>query len=82
MKQTKLQKILLLILYSLIILMIVFSFGAMKNKGKEGYDKCIKEKCEERGDEYCNKFREINNCCAGAGGETTIIEGKVNCDFR
>ena len=75
------QKLLLLILYALIILMVVFSIGAMKNKGENGFDRCIQQKCESRGQEYCTKPREVLNCCKGAGGELTSKNGRPSCAF-
>lgn len=75
------QKILLLILYCLIILMLIFSIGAMTNVGEDGYNKCVNNKCERNGLDYCNKFREISNCCLGAGGEVAMSEGKYICVF-
>lgn len=78
---TKAQKILLYILYLLLGLMILFSILAANNRGQSGYDQCIQEKCDKKGEEFCNKFREINNCCLGAGGQTAINEGKAICVF-
>ena len=62
------QKILLITLYALIVLMIFFSFNATKNLGQSGFEQCIQSKCEEKGQQFCEKFREIRNCCLGAGG--------------
>ena len=76
------QKVLLIVLYSLIILMIIFSFNARENIGQDGYDKCIKWKCEEKGEQFCQKQREINNCCLGANGQTAIVNGKLGCVFN
>lgn len=76
-----LQKALLALLYGLIILMIAFSLMALKNLGEEGYNECIQEKCGEKGEEFCSKFREINNCCLGAGGELAVSDGKYLCVF-
>ena len=64
-KQNIAQNILLIILYLLVCLMIIFSIMAIRNSGKEGFDKCIEWKCEEKGEAFCNKFREVNNCCLG-----------------
>jgi len=75
------QKVLLLILYGLIILMVIFSMGAMKNIGKEGYDACVQKKCIAKGDEFCQKFREINNCCLGAGGNVAQGNEGLICIF-
>jgi hypothetical protein len=71
------QKVLLVLLYALIALMIVFSIGATKNLGKAGYDSCIQKKCDTKGQEFCTKFREVNNCCQGAGGNI----GQSGCVF-
>lgn len=75
------KKILLIVLYGLIALMVIFSILAIKNTGKSGFDSCHQEKCEKKGDEYCNKFREINNCCLGAGGKLVISNNKPTCSF-
>ncbi len=75
------QKVLLLILYGLIILMVIFSLGATKNIGKSSYDQCIQEKCEKKGDDYCHKYREINNCCLGAGGQIAQSNDGLICVF-
>ena len=53
------QKALVVILYLLIVLMVFFSFQALKNLGNEGYQNCIQEKCETQGEQYCTKFREV-----------------------
>lgn len=76
------QKILLLVLYSLLVLMIVFSLLAIKDKGQAGYDKCIQKKCDAKGQEFCSKYREIDNCCKGAGGKVAVSDGKVICIFN
>ena len=75
------QKILLFVLFGLIILMIIFSFGAMENSGADGYNNCIEEKCENSGEEICQKFREINNCCLGAGGNIAQGNNGYTCVF-
>ena len=62
------QKILLSSLYLLVLLMIIFSLLAIQNTGFEGYQQCVEEKCEAKGEKFCSKVRELNNCCAGAGG--------------
>jgi hypothetical protein len=80
-KLSKGQTVMLLVLYALIVLMIVFSTVSGKNSGQEGYDKCIEWKCQKKGDEYCSKAREINNCCSGASGELTSLEGELICVF-
>ncbi len=77
-----LQKILFITLGILIALMVIFSFASLRNRGKAGYDKCIQEKCEDGGQEYCEKFREINNCCLGTGGKVANSGGKAVCVFE
>lgn len=76
------QKILLLILYGLIALMVVFSLLAIKDKDQAGYDKCIQKKCDTKGQEFCSKYREISNCCLGAGGKVMMIDNKYDCVFN
>lgn len=76
------QKVLLAAFYGLIVLMIVFSFQAKQNLGQEGYDKCVQKKCEERGDAFCSKFREINNCCLGADGAIAVSGSNYICVFE
>ncbi len=76
------QKSLLFVMYGLIILMIVFSLMATKNIGQEGYEKCIQDKCDKQGTEYCSKYREINNCCLGAGGQTIQTQNGFSCQFK
>ena len=66
---TKLQKPLFYFLLALIALMIAFSVIAIKDKGQEGYLRCVQKKCDEVSQDFCNKVRERNNCCQGAGGE-------------
>lgn len=75
------QKGLLLVLYGLLMLMVIFSVMAIKNKGQEGYAKCIQDKCERRGQEFCSKPREIMNCCLGAGGNVANVDNKLDCAF-
>ena len=75
------QKSLLFVLYGLIVLMIIFSLNAMKNVGEDGYDNCIQKKCEKSGEEFCQKFREINNCCLGAGGQVAQSNNGLACVF-
>ncbi len=79
---TWLQHSLLIILYCLILLMIIFSFMASQNLGQEGYDNCVKEKCETRSAAFCTKFREISNCCQGAGGQIASDGQKYICTFE
>ncbi len=79
---TWLQRGLLLLLYGLIALMIIFSFMAAQNLGQEGYDHCVKVKCETKGEAYCTKYREISNCCQGAGGQIASDGQKYICAFE
>jgi len=81
MKLTLAQKILLLCLYGLFMLMIIFSVLAVKNIGKQGFDRCIEKKCQDGGEQFCAKFREVNNCCLGAGGATAMSSSKAICVF-
>ena len=67
-KVTPAQKILLSTLYGLIILLVIFSIMAIQNVGEEGYHQCVEQKCQKRGVDFCSKTRELENCCAGAGG--------------
>ena len=68
-------------LLSLLVLMMFFSLLAIKDKGKAGYDACITEKYAARGEEYCHKYREINNCCLGAGGMIAVNNQQYDCVF-
>jgi len=70
------QKILLGGLYFLIVLMILFSVLALKDKGQNGYDKCVQKKCDAKGQDFCGKLREISNCCEGAGGKVGLNQDK------
>lgn len=79
---TRLQKFLFLILLGLIILMIIFSLQAKGNLGQKGYNRCIQQKCEDGGEEYCSKVREVDNCCKGAGGQTAIQGDTAICMFN
>jgi hypothetical protein len=72
------QKILYYTLITLVVLMIIFSLQSRSNLGKEGFDKCIQKKCEIS-QEYCEKFREINNCCLGSNGQTAMSNGQGVC---
>ncbi len=81
-KLSILQKILLGSLYFLIILMIVFSVMAVKNVGMEGFNKCMEKKCAQYGEAFCNKYREINNCCSGAGGNVAQTNEGLKCIFE
>ncbi|HLD80256.1 MAG TPA: hypothetical protein VJA18_06885 [Candidatus Nanoarchaeia archaeon] len=76
------QKTLLFSLYGLVALMIVFSVMAIQNVGEEGYNRCIQKKCETRGEAFCSKFREINNCCEGAGGNLAVVDNQYKCVFE
>ena len=75
------QKGLLYCLYGLMVLMFIFSVLALKNHGQEGYDNCIQDKCERKGQEFCSKPREIMNCCLGAGGKLAAADNSLNCVF-
>ena len=80
-KQNITQKFLLITLYLLVCLIIIFSIMAIGNNGKEGFERCIEWKCEENGEVFCNKFREVNNCCLGSGGKTTSTTQGYSCNF-
>ena len=75
------QKIMFYVLIGLIILMIIFSLQASQNRGKEGFENCIEKKCTTRTLAFCQKPREISNCCLGAGGQLAQQEGKLTCIF-
>lgn len=75
------QKGLYTTLLALVALMILFSLMSLKNRGMEGYNQCIQAKCERAGEEYCTKFREVNNCCLGAGGNIVLVENAYSCTF-
>jgi hypothetical protein len=75
------QKILYYILIALLVLMVLFSLQSVSNLGQRGYDSCVQEKCDDRGDEFCQKTRELNNCCLGAGGNLAQSDGKLVCAF-
>ena len=68
-------------LLGLLALMVFFSLLAIKDKGKQGYDRCVAEKCATRGEDYCHKFRELSNCCLGAGGEMAVANQQYECGF-
>ncbi|HLD34194.1 MAG TPA: hypothetical protein VJB66_05680 [Candidatus Nanoarchaeia archaeon] len=76
------QKILFGILIALIVLMIIFSIRAIKDKGIEGYNACVQKKCDEKGTDFCEKTREKNNCCMGAGGQLAQNEQGLTCRFE
>ncbi len=67
------QKILLGSLYFLIILMIIFSLLAAWNTGEKGYKQCVQQKCDQKGEQFCSKARELANCCSGAGGTLSTV---------
>ncbi len=75
------QKIVLGILCGLLLLMVFFSFEARNNLGEEGFNQCLQEKCTKRGEAYCQKLNEINNCCLGAGGKLAQNNQGVTCSF-
>lgn len=75
------QQILLFVLYSSLILVIIFSLMATQNTGYDGYNSCMKANCAEKGP-GCYKIREISNCCLGAGGELGVINNNnYTCIF-
>jgi hypothetical protein len=76
------QKILALTLIALLLLMVFFSIQALQNQGRDGFEHCIEKKCNERGEEFCTKSREVNNCCQGAGGQLGNIGGQLDCVFN
>ncbi len=82
------QKILLGSLYFLLLLMVIFSFLAQDNVGEEGYRQCVQKKCEQKGEKFCSKVRELSNCCAGAGGNLAAVnnpppgESPYTCVFE
>ncbi len=81
-KHTIPQKILLYSIYFLVLLMFIFSFLAMKDKDFNGYQKCVQSKCERGGQAFCQKVREQNNCCLGAGGQLgTTKDNAYTCVF-
>ena len=76
------QKILLTLLYGSVVLIVVFSFLAAREKDYEGFQKCVDKKCQRGGEAFCSKFREINNCCLGAGGDIAITpDHQYTCVF-
>ena len=76
------QKGLLWLLYGLVILMVVFSVVAYFDKDYEGYHKCVQKKCERKGEAFCQKAREQQNCCLGAGGQLAQDnQRKFTCVF-
>lgn len=81
-RKTIFQKILLGSIYTLLLLMIFFSLQAKQNIGQQGYDQCHQKKCELAGEAFCNKFREISNCCLGADGKVGIVGSEYGCVFE
>ena len=81
MKITLAQKILYFILLSLLVLMVIFTFKSLEHRGESGFEACIQNKCEFGGVKYCNKAREISNCCLGAGGKIKYSQKGANCFF-
>ena len=85
---TRTQKIVLYVLYALLVLMVIFSFLALRNVGEQGYKQCVQEKCDTKGDAFCSKLRELDNFCAGAGGKLAGIsnpkpgEPAYTCVFK
>jgi len=76
------QKILLYNIYALILLMIIFSLLAIKDKNFAGYQECVQKKCERGGPAFCQKAREQNNCCLGAGGQLSMTKDNTyTCIF-
>ena len=82
MDTTKFQKPLYYLLLGTIALMIVFSVLAIKDKGQEGYLRCVQKKCDDVSEAFCNKFRERNNCCLGAGGQLAQSADGYSCVFK
>jgi hypothetical protein len=75
------QKILLGVLLALVVLMIIFSVQSLQHRGKSGFDMCIQQKCEDGGQAYCEKLREISNCCQGSGGRVAQSPSGYTCVF-
>ncbi len=81
MAQTVAQKALLFVLYALLILVVVFFILSLGNRGQEAFDKCMQEKCERKGEQFCQKYRELSNCCIGTGGTLQQVESRLECVF-
>ncbi len=79
---SKQQRILLYSLYFLLLLMVFFSLLAIKNTGEEGYQRCVEKKCQEKGEQFCSKARELNNCCSGVGGNLAMVSDKNSGSSR
>lgn len=76
------QRILFYVLCGLVVLMVLFSVMASLDKNYAGYEKCVQKKCERKGEAFCQKAREQQNCCAGAGGQLAQDnKGKFTCVF-
>ena len=76
------QRILWYVLSGLIVLMFIFSLMASADRNYSGYEKCVQKKCERKGEAFCQKAREQQNCCLGAGGQlATNNQGKYTCVF-
>ncbi len=79
---TAAQRILLVIIYALAVLMIIFSVMAVGNQGHTGYTTCVQHKCDTKGNDFCQKPRELQNCCAGAGGQLGSNGNNYDCMFQ
>jgi len=76
------QKWLFYVICGFVLLMVLFSLMASLDKNFSGYEKCVQKKCERKGQEFCQKAREQQNCCAGAGGQLAKNnQGKFTCVF-
>lgn len=75
------QKVLLVILYALLILIVIFVFLSLGNRGQEAFDNCVQKKCQRAGEQICQKYRELYNCCIGTGGRYTPVESNWVCVF-
>ncbi|HLC75311.1 MAG TPA: hypothetical protein VJH88_05675 [Candidatus Nanoarchaeia archaeon] len=82
MSFTKPQTVLFYVLIALILLMVAFSVLAIKDKGQQGYQQCVQEKCDTKGQDFCQKPREQNNCCQGAGGQLAQNQNGFVCVFE
>ncbi len=82
MSHTTSQKILLYLIYGLVLLMVLFSLIAIKDKNFSGYRKCVDNKCKLKDEAFCNKAREQMACCTGAGGKLALdSQNKFTCLF-
>jgi hypothetical protein len=75
------QKILYIFLLLLLVSVIFLSVRSLKDKGIDGYEACVQRKCEDKGEDFCQKAREQNNCCVGAGGVLGRNENGFICQF-